>query len=85
MIESALMRKPMVSVNITGQPNPLPFIDWGFGIEVNKVDELVDAVERVQSDMDFRRGFEEAYQRYFAGSIDGKACRRIADLAYSLI
>ena len=50
MIESVLMSKPIISVNLTGKPNPLPFIKWGLGVEVCSLEQFVDAVDYILRD-----------------------------------
>ena len=84
MIESVLMSKPIISVNLTRKPNPLPFIKWGLGVEVCSLEQFVDAVDYILRDLDFKNKYNKARMKYFGNNIDGKACKRIANLAYSL-
>ena len=85
MIESVLMSKPMISVNLSGKPNPLPFIEWGLGVEVFTLEQLMDAIEHVLNNFEFKKKYNNARLSYFGNSVDGKACSRVANLAYSLM
>lgn len=80
MIESVLMNKPLVSYNTTGGPDPLPFIGWGLGVEARTPEELGAAIRTVRGDAAFRRGFEAAREKWFAGSTDGRAAERVVGM-----
>tara|TARA_Y100000590_G_scaffold314185_1_gene355192 strand:- start:584 stop:1255 length:672 start_codon:yes stop_codon:yes gene_type:complete len=84
MIEAALMSKPMISVNLTGKKNPLPFIKWGFGIEVKTQSQFVKSVGYILNDKEFKEKYKKARLNYFGNSIDGKASSRIVNMAYNL-
>jgi hypothetical protein len=84
MIESILMGKPIISYNLTSEPDPLPFVRWGLGIEATRPDALKAAVQSILSDPGFRARFTEARSHYFSNAVDGQATRRVADLIYRL-
>ena len=83
MIESVLIGKPLISVNITGEPNPVPYLKWGLGIEVTNHNELLYALNHDLTNHSFIGKFKVARNNYFGESTDNGASGRIANLAYS--
>lgn len=84
MIESLLMGKPIISYNTTAEPDPLPFVRWGLGVEAKTPGELEIAIQTVLRDDLFKRRFSEARSHYFSDTVDGRATERVASLIYRL-
>jgi len=85
MIESVLMGKPLISVNITGKANPVPYLNWGLGLEVANKKEMLFAINQELKSKNFQKKFKDARNYYFGGSLDSRASERISNLAYSLL
>lgn len=85
MIEAILMGKPVISFNLTGQPDPLPFVKWGLGREARSEVDLVQAIQDILTVRGFRESFQEAQKHYFGAMTDGQATRRVATLAYTMM
>lgn len=84
MIESLLMGKPVISLNLTGYSDPLPFVRWGLGVEARNAQELREAIRTETVDPKFRRQFAECHGRHFANLVDGKATQRITALIHRM-
>lgn len=84
MIESILMGKPVISYNLTSEPDPLPFVRWGLGIEATDPGSLRKAVQSILGDPDFRVRFAAAREHHFSNTVDGNASRRVAQLVHRL-
>ncbi len=85
IIESILMGKPVISLNLTGQPDPIPFVKWGLVSEARSDAELTQAIRSVLEVAGARAGFLEARQRYFGTMVDGQAARRVAEHVYAMV
>lgn len=80
LLESILVGKPIVSFNLTGGPDPLPFVNWGLGLEARNPDTLNAAVNRARGDDGFRASFLTARKEHFGNSVDGQATERVTML-----
>jgi hypothetical protein len=78
------MDKPIISLNLTGQPDPLPFVRWGLGLEARTQAELQTAILAVTQDPMFRQQFTQARERAIAPLVDGRATERVAALIYRM-
>lgn len=85
MIESVLMGKPVVSVNLTGGPDPFPYVQWGLGVEAKDEEGLKTATREALNNEGFRKRFEAARQRYFGSVLDGGATERVTSEIYDLL
>lgn len=83
-LEALLMGRPIISLNLTGAPDPLPFVRWGLGVEAHTVQELQAAVRTVTDDQAFREQFTQACARYIHPTNDGGATERVVQLIYHL-
>lgn len=85
MIEAVLMGRPVISFNLTGRPDPLPFVKWGLGQEACNEVELAQVIQHILRSREFHEGFHKARERYFGAAVDGQATQRVADVAYALV
>jgi len=86
-LEAMLFGKPVITVNVTGERDVMPYAESGAAVEVRNAAELAHAIRTILGDNETARKLEEGRTRFLADSLrplDGNAGRRIADLAVSM-
>jgi glycosyltransferase involved in cell wall biosynthesis len=86
-VEAMVLGRPVVTVNLTGAPDPLPFAREGAAIGVYHEEDIADAIRRALDDPETRQRMAEAVRRFLPkeiGAEDGRATQRILSLAGDL-
>ena len=87
-LEAMLFGKPVVTVNVTGTPDVMPYAESGAAVSVSDAAELVRAIRAVLTDENVRRRLAESRNGFLADClhpVDGKAARRVVDLALGMV
>jgi len=87
-IEAAILDKPIVVVNVTGQPDTVSFVEEGIAIGVNRESDLKETILKILNDRELRGRLEKnraAFIRRHVYAVDGRAASRIADEADDLV
>ena len=83
-VEAAILNRPIIVVNLTRQPDTMPYVEEGIAVGVYRETDLRDALVRMLEENDFRnklRKSRENFLRRHVYAVDGKAASRIADVA----
>lgn len=87
-LEAMLLDKPVVTINLTGKPDPMPYASSGAAIGVYKKEDLIPAMKNVLSDTRTREELanqRRAFVLEHAYKPDGRASRRVAEVIARLI
>jgi len=87
-LEAMLFGKPVITVNVTGTPDVMPYAESGAAVGVSDAAELVRAIRSVLTGENVRRRLAESRDSFLADClhpVDGKAARRVVDLALGLV
>jgi UDP-N-acetylglucosamine 2-epimerase len=87
-LEAMLFGKPVVTVNVTGTPDVMPYAERGAAVSVRDAAHLVEAIRAVLTEEDLRRRLAESREAFLADClhpVDGKAARRVVDLALGMV
>lgn len=87
-LEAMILGKPVVTVNLTNQPDPVPYAQSGAALGVYKAEDIASAVEKALDDPETRGRLENGRQKYLYDQyheLDGQATKRIVDLIYKMI
>jgi glycosyltransferase involved in cell wall biosynthesis len=87
-LEAMVLGKPVVTVNLTGQPDLVPYAQTGAALGVYKADNIATAVNNALYDPATRerlaRGREQYLYRQFY-KLDGQATKRVVELIYRMM
>jgi glycosyltransferase involved in cell wall biosynthesis len=87
VMEAALLDCPVLTINLTGEPEPLPYAEWGIALAVHSAEEAEAAMVRILSDpkaMDHLKAGREQLRMREPQLVDGKSTERVVDLIRSL-
>ena len=87
-LEAMILGKPVVTVNLTNQPDLVPYAQSGAALGVYKAEDIASAVRKVLQDPETRKGLELGRQKYLYEQffkLDGQATKRVVDLIYRMI
>jgi predicted glycosyltransferase len=84
-IETVLLKKPLITLNLSGKPNPVPLADYGVAIEITRVEDIAGTVRRVLDDADLRARLDRAREQHFGSILDGKGTERVVSLIYDML
>jgi len=87
-LEAMLFGKPVITINVTGAPDVMPYAASGAAVSVREAAQLVGAIRAVLTDEDVRRRLAESRESFLADClrpVDGKAARRVVDLALGML
>jgi len=87
-LDAMVLDKPVVKVNLSGQPEALACVSCGAARGVYCPEDIAPAVREVLNNEPVRRELAEARKRFvyeYAYIQDGKACRRVAELIIHMI
>jgi len=87
VLEACALRKPVIVLNIFGEPEYLPYVNMGLAIGVYYLSKLRVAVERMLYDLSAREEVLSKVDLFLSQnkqSFDGKATLRITDLILEL-
>ena len=84
-LESILMGKPLVQLNLTGKPNPIPLFKFGTAQEVTHSDKLLRAIKDALFDKNIKYAFALARSRYFSPLMNNDGADNIVSLIEEMI
>lgn len=87
-LEAMILGKPVVTVNLTSQPDPMPYASKGAALGVYKAEDIAPAVKKALEDKETRERLEQGRQRYLYEQfykLDGQATKRVVDLIYNMV
>jgi CDP-glycerol glycerophosphotransferase (TagB/SpsB family) len=82
-LEAMLQGKPVIVLNFSGQPDPLPYVERGAALGVRDPSALPAAIRAVLEDEPTRRRLREGMARFvrdYAYRLDGRAGERVLAL-----
>jgi glycosyltransferase involved in cell wall biosynthesis len=88
VLEAAILRKPVIVLNLSGKPDALPYVEEGVAVGVYREVDLASAIQNVLYNTEVReRLLEEqskfAYENAYVQ--DGKASERVAELILQMV
>lgn len=87
-LDGMILNKPVVTVNLTGFKDPLPFAESGAAIGVYREEDLTQAVRRGLYDEEARDNLKRAREKFVyqqAYKLDGKATSRVVSLVEQMV
>jgi len=87
-LEAMMIGKPVLTINLTGQPDPVPYAEEGVALGVFQRDDIEPAILKALFDEDTRNQLKtarEVFIRKWAGEPDGNASYRIVNLMKKII
>lgn len=81
-IEAAYLGLPVITLNLTGQPDPMPFAAQGWALGVYRATDLLQSAREALYDENVRQGLTDNARRFMAKEmyrLDGKASRRVVE------
>ncbi|GEM_PF-3469304 len=87
-LEAMMIDKPVVSINLSGRPFPVPYVEEGAAFGVYKLADIESAISKSLYDGETRDRFKAGrgkFVRAWAGEPDGKASLRIVNLMKEMI
>ena len=87
-LESMIIDKPVVVINLSGQPTPVPYAEEGAALGVYRYEGIEQAIQKALYDEETQTRLEkgrEQFVRNWAGEPDGKASQRIVTLMKEMV
>jgi len=87
-IEAMILNKPVVTVNLTGMPDAMPFAKSGAAIGVYRAEDIYSVIVKALNDEQTRKSLESNRRKFVydtAFKIDGQASRRIINLIKEML
>ena len=87
-IEAMILNKPVIILNLSNQPDYVPYAESGAAAGVYKEEDLLPTLKKVLYDSQFRKKFEKNRKKFVyehAYIQDGKASKRVSDLIMQMI
>jgi hypothetical protein len=81
--EAAILNKPIVVLNLSGEPDAMPYVEKGIALGVYKKEDLVSAIKDALYNGKIREKLAEGREKFvyeYAYVQDGKASERVANL-----
>jgi UDP-N-acetylglucosamine 2-epimerase len=82
-LEAMMIGKPVVIINLSGQPTPVPYAEEGAALGVYQYEDIEQSVLKTMYDEETRSKLKEGRDRFirnWACAADGKASHRIVTL-----
>jgi CDP-glycerol glycerophosphotransferase (TagB/SpsB family) len=82
-IEAAILKRPVIVLNLSGKPDPVPYVEGGIAIGVHKAEELGSVIKKVLYDREVQEKLARGQEKFVyehAYLQDGKASKRVSDL-----
>ncbi len=79
-LEAMMIDKPVVTINLSGQPTPVPYAEEGAALGVYRYEDIEQAILKALDDEETRNRLKagrDKFVRRWAGEPDGKAAQRI--------
>lgn len=86
-LEAMMLDKPVITINLTGEPDMMPYASSGAAIGVYKAEELKKAIDSVLYDKKTKESLKKRREKFVYGLVykmDGKASERVLDLIKSI-
>jgi len=87
-LEAMILGKPVVTVNLTNQPDPVPYAQSGAALGVYKAEDIAPAVKKALNDPETRERLKQGREKYLYQQfykLDGQATKRVVELIYKMI
>ncbi len=88
VIEAAILGKPVITVNLTDRPDPMPYVERGIAIGVYEVADLMQAIKDALYNEEASKRLAEARKKFVyehAYLQDGRASERVVNLITQMI
>lgn len=85
--EGLLHQKPLITINLTGRPDPMPYAEMGAAIGIYQAEDVHSVLDRVLHDEGFRNhncAQRDAFIRNYLVSHQGDGSHRFVDLVLKL-
>jgi UDP-N-acetylglucosamine 2-epimerase len=82
-LEAALLDKPVLTVNLTGESDPLPFAQNGVSAGARTRDEIIEQINSLLNDpmaLHALRARRHRYMEHNSQLLDGQATKRVTEL-----
>lgn len=79
-VEALFFDKPLVSINLTGQPDVIAYVEEGVAAGVYRQDDLLPAIRAALAKPPHTPETRERFIQRHACALDGKSSERVADL-----
>jgi predicted glycosyltransferase len=82
-IEAAILNKPIIVLNLSGEPDIMPYVKEGVALGVYKKQDLVPAIKQALYDEKTREKLAKVREKFvyeYAYVQDGKASERVAEI-----
>jgi CDP-glycerol glycerophosphotransferase (TagB/SpsB family) len=84
-MEAVALNKPVIVLNLSGEPDPVEYVKEGIALGVYKEEDLKTAIEKLlKDDSELARNRARYIERYLY-KIDGKATERVVNLIEKII
>ncbi|PIN86283.1 hypothetical protein COV19_05740 [Candidatus Woesearchaeota archaeon CG10_big_fil_rev_8_21_14_0_10_44_13] len=86
-LEAMMLDRPVITINLTGEPDMMPYASSGAALGVYKADDLKDAIEKVMHDRKTKEALDKNREKFVYGLVykmDGKASERVYSLMKNL-
>ena len=87
-LEAMILGKPVVTVNLTNQPDPVPYAQSGAALGVYRAEDIAPAVKKAWDDPETRKRLELGREKFLYEQfykLDGQATKRVVELIYRMI
>jgi len=87
-LEAMMIGKPVVTINLSGQPDPIPYAEEGAALGVHRHEDIGPVILKALYDEETRRRLKTGRDRFvreWAGQADGKTSQRIVTLMKEMI
>jgi UDP-N-acetylglucosamine 2-epimerase len=83
-IEAVAMNKPVIVLNLSGEPDPVEYVKEGVAYGVYNRDNLEQAILKLLEEDSLSKSREQYIKKYLY-KIDGKATERVVDIIKDLV
>ena len=86
--EALILERSVITVNLTGRPDPMPYAESGAAIGVYRSEDLVPAIKSALYDKNTRERLKNDRERFIYEhhyALDGKATERVVNLITRMI
>jgi CDP-glycerol glycerophosphotransferase (TagB/SpsB family) len=87
-LEAAILNRPIIVLNLSGEPDPMPYVEKSVALGVYKKEDLVPTIRKILYDEKIREKLAKQREKFvyeYAYIQDGKASERVANLILDLI
>ena len=84
-MEAVALNKPVIILNLSGEPDPVEYVKEGVALGVYKEEDLKPAIEKLLKDDSELAKNREKYIEKYLYKIDGKATERVVNLIEEIL